>query len=107
MDTMANQKEKYEKSIEHEAKVIQDYVRALKNFQTQEGEYPSSGYMGMKRPHDTSYNAFLGKIAKQGGFTEADLEEYYNWGRQLNQVKGNIDSNFYPQLLFRYFKKKE
>lgn len=64
MDTMANQKEKYEKSIEHEAKVIQDYVRALKNFQTQEGKYPSSGYMGMKGPLDISYNAFLGKIAK-------------------------------------------
>ena len=106
MDTMVANKKKYGKSIELEAKIIQDYIRTLKTFQLQQGTYPSGSY-GMKGPNNISYNAFLEKIAKQGGFTEADLKEYYKWGRQLNQVKGDVDPDFYPQLLFRHFGKEK
>ncbi|WP_455497675.1 hypothetical protein [Coprobacter sp.] len=106
MDTMVANKKKYGKSIELEAKIIQDYIRTLKTFQVQQGAYPPGSY-GMKGPNNILYNAFLKKIAKQGGFTEADLKEYYKWGRQLNQVEGDVDPDFYPQLLFRYFGKEK
>lgn len=66
MDTMVANKKKYGKSIELEAKIIQDYIRTLKTFQVQQGAYPPGSY-GMKGPNNILYNAFLKKIAKQGG----------------------------------------